>query len=85
MGEELQQQQNNSSTYGYGSSLDIESAASNALLREQVCYFFASSDSISKLLFPGQFLDSVLCFFFSNRRLKRRRSYKVKGSVFSLD
>ncbi|KAF3556841.1 hypothetical protein F2Q69_00017804 [Brassica cretica] len=35
MGEELQQQQNNSSTYGYGSSLDIESAASNALLREQ--------------------------------------------------
>ncbi|XP_048634628.1 polyglutamine-binding protein 1 isoform X2 [Brassica napus] len=36
MGEELQQQQNNSSTYGYGSSsLDIESAASNALLHEQ--------------------------------------------------
>ncbi|KAF8063128.1 hypothetical protein N665_1184s0016 [Sinapis alba] len=43
MGEELQQKKNNSSlynqsaasTYGYGSSLDIESAASNALLREQ--------------------------------------------------
>ncbi|CAN7062860.1 unnamed protein product [Brassica rapa subsp. trilocularis] len=36
MGEELQQHHNNSSTYGYGSSsLDIESAASNALLHEQ--------------------------------------------------
>lgn len=95
--EEEHQHQNGSSVhnqttnYGYGSSLayaqsqDIESAASNALLREQVHITLFSSTKFQVMALRTSARVTMLiwcCEFF--RKLKRRRSYKVKGSVFLL-